>query len=72
MTTKNERSGISSAAFAIKDWWQSRKESKPAPNEIARVVRETSHTGGGRTPVATTEALDQMADGADDYLKSFE
>lgn len=72
MDKRQERTRISSLAFFIKDWWKSRGESKPAPNEVARVIGESSHTGGGRTPTTTTEALEQMADGADDYLSSFD
>jgi len=67
------RTRIDSLTFFVRDWWASRGDSRPAPTEMTQVINEASHTGGGRNPISASDrALEQMADGADAYLKSFD
>ena len=64
---------MQSIMFSVKDWWASRKDARPAPDELARVINESSHSASGRTATSPSDrAMEQMAEGADDYLKSFE
>lgn len=59
--------------FEIRDRWNSRHESRPAPGEAMQVVREASQVQGGRLAGSPSdEVLKQAADGSEHYLNSFD
>ena len=60
--------------FAITDAWKSRGGRKlPVDDSLARTLKESSHVtrGGGNSSAPSNKAAQIMADGAENYTKSF-
>jgi hypothetical protein len=61
--------------FWARDTFRSRDHAVKAPDDLARTIRDASQTGGaqgGSSVAATTKGLQQMAEGSEEYQKSFE
>jgi len=64
-----------SFSFWLSDTFRSRGQAVKAPDDLARTIEDASHTrGGGATfgVTVTTKGLQQMAEGSEEYQKSFE
>ncbi len=64
---------IKSIKFQVRDWWQSRGESRPVDGESMKAVKEASHVQGMRLSRSPSEeVLKQAADNNENYLRSFD
>ncbi len=69
------RQFLKEVRFAIVDGWKSRGRRKlPVDHTLARTLKESSHVtrGGGNSSAPSNKAAEIMAEGAQNYVKSFD